>query len=237
VIGVVTEFAGDNSRGDPPDPIPNSEVKASSADGTAASLWESRTLPAFLLERRIYGSCVSLFSASVRHIGDSTPIPRRSRAGCPTLAPRRGRVVWPDAKRSSYPRFRRDRQTSATPRRSAKYTSSLFYFGIGTAPPIWRTSPGRAELLGLVRLVAAQPRGTARCCATSRDGSLLCNLAGRLVAVQPRGRSGLMRTGQLGGLAPEPCRQFHICTHLGRFDRFTVGEVGAAGGAGGVGGG
>jgi hypothetical protein len=30
------------------------------------------------------------------------------------------------------------------------------------------------------RLVAVQPRGTARCCATSRGGSLLCNLAGGL---------------------------------------------------------
>ncbi len=37
---------GDCSEGDPPVPIPNTEVKPFSPDGTArASVWESRTLP------------------------------------------------------------------------------------------------------------------------------------------------------------------------------------------------
>ena len=40
-------FAGDDSGGVPPDPIPNSEVKPSYADGTAgATQWESRSSPA-----------------------------------------------------------------------------------------------------------------------------------------------------------------------------------------------
>ena len=48
-------FPGGNGGGGTPDPIPNSEVKPSSADGTAwATLWESRTLPGFFYacERR-----------------------------------------------------------------------------------------------------------------------------------------------------------------------------------------
>ena len=42
-----TTYAGGYSGGVPPDPIPNSEVKPSCADGTAwATVWKSRTLPA-----------------------------------------------------------------------------------------------------------------------------------------------------------------------------------------------
>ena len=40
------EFLGDHGEGVPPVPIPNTEVKPFSADGTAwATVWESRTLP------------------------------------------------------------------------------------------------------------------------------------------------------------------------------------------------
>ena len=39
-------LSGDHSGGAPPVPIPNTEVKPSSADGTA-SRWESRSLPGF----------------------------------------------------------------------------------------------------------------------------------------------------------------------------------------------
>ena len=40
---------GGYSGGETPDPIPNSEVKPSSADGTARETeWESRSLPGFL---------------------------------------------------------------------------------------------------------------------------------------------------------------------------------------------
>ena len=42
----LTPTLGDHSEGDPPVPIPNTEVKPLSPDGTArASVWESRTLP------------------------------------------------------------------------------------------------------------------------------------------------------------------------------------------------
>jgi hypothetical protein len=40
------KFLGDHGEGDPPVPIPNTEVKPFSADGTAwVTVWESRTLP------------------------------------------------------------------------------------------------------------------------------------------------------------------------------------------------
>ena len=43
---VLTSILGDHSERDPPVPIPNTEVKPLSPDGTArASVWESRTLP------------------------------------------------------------------------------------------------------------------------------------------------------------------------------------------------
>jgi hypothetical protein len=42
-------FSGGNSGKETPVPIPNTEVKLSSADGTAGFLWESRTLPGFHL--------------------------------------------------------------------------------------------------------------------------------------------------------------------------------------------
>jgi hypothetical protein len=39
-------LSGDDSGGEPPVPIPNTEVKPSSADGTKGETpWESRTLP------------------------------------------------------------------------------------------------------------------------------------------------------------------------------------------------
>ncbi len=43
-------FAGVYSGGVTPDPIPNSEVKPASGDGSAVvRLWESSTMPAFFL--------------------------------------------------------------------------------------------------------------------------------------------------------------------------------------------
>ena len=47
---IVEEFSGDHSKGETPDPIPNSEVKPFSADGTAwETVWESRTSPNTLI--------------------------------------------------------------------------------------------------------------------------------------------------------------------------------------------
>ena len=44
--GEILQVLGDCSERDPPVPIPNTEVKPPSPDGTArASVWESRTLP------------------------------------------------------------------------------------------------------------------------------------------------------------------------------------------------
>src|SRR5713226_9354499 len=43
------QILGDLSEGDPPVPIPNTEVKPLSPDCTArASVWESRTLPGYV---------------------------------------------------------------------------------------------------------------------------------------------------------------------------------------------
>src|SRR4051794_29439209 len=45
-------MAGGYGAGDPPDPIPNSEVKTRCADGTAgATRWESTAPPAYLQKR------------------------------------------------------------------------------------------------------------------------------------------------------------------------------------------
>ena len=44
---------GNHNGGETPDPIPNSEVKPSSADGTAGGTpWESRSLPGFFLPKK-----------------------------------------------------------------------------------------------------------------------------------------------------------------------------------------
>ena len=49
-------FAGVFGGGVTPDPIPNSEVKPSSGDGTALeSVWESSTMPAFFLTLVAFG--------------------------------------------------------------------------------------------------------------------------------------------------------------------------------------
>jgi hypothetical protein len=47
-------FFGGHSEGDPPVPIPNTEVKPLSADGTAwETMWESRSPPnSFFIEKR-----------------------------------------------------------------------------------------------------------------------------------------------------------------------------------------
>ena len=60
-IAFFNNLAGDNSEEATPDPIPNSEVKLFSVDGTAwVTMWESRSLPAFFvfarrLRRRFVG--------------------------------------------------------------------------------------------------------------------------------------------------------------------------------------
>ena len=51
VLKLSKKFPGDYSGGATPDPIPNSEVKPSSADGTAReTVWESRSSPGLNME-------------------------------------------------------------------------------------------------------------------------------------------------------------------------------------------
>ena len=53
------DFFGDHSEEDPPVPIPNTEVKLFSADGTAwETVWESRSSPNFLYSKPL-GSFIS----------------------------------------------------------------------------------------------------------------------------------------------------------------------------------
>jgi hypothetical protein len=48
----IFRLSGDSSGGVTPVPIPNTEVKPSSADGTAlATMWESRSSPDLILKR------------------------------------------------------------------------------------------------------------------------------------------------------------------------------------------
>ena len=50
-----SSLAGDNSEEATPDPIPNSEVKLFSVDGTAwVTVWESRTSPRFYFALAIH---------------------------------------------------------------------------------------------------------------------------------------------------------------------------------------
>ena len=44
-----SEFTGGHSRVEIPVPFPNTEVKRSNVDGTAACPWESRKLPVFFM--------------------------------------------------------------------------------------------------------------------------------------------------------------------------------------------
>ena len=70
-IAFFNNLAGDNSEEATPDPIPNSEVKLFSVDGTAwVTMWESRSSPAFFyfirhFRRRIVGRVPSTLPSSL----------------------------------------------------------------------------------------------------------------------------------------------------------------------------
>ena len=50
--GLKTSFSGGHRRGATPVPIPNTEVKPSTGDGTNGAIrWESSKLPGFILKR------------------------------------------------------------------------------------------------------------------------------------------------------------------------------------------
>ena len=67
IFGIVSSFGfrasnlrfkilGDHGEGETPVPIPNTEVKPLSADGTTwVTVWESRTLPRLILSLRKWG--------------------------------------------------------------------------------------------------------------------------------------------------------------------------------------
>ena len=62
-LAVVTSFLGDLSEEDPPVPIPNTEVKLLSPDGTArATVWESRKSPGLIYKGlRFSGGLLFMF--------------------------------------------------------------------------------------------------------------------------------------------------------------------------------
>src|SRR3954468_11242454 len=64
------QISGDNSGGETPDPIPNSEVKPSRANGTAGeTLWESRSSPGNIQPR---GAQASLLAEAPSRDGSGT---------------------------------------------------------------------------------------------------------------------------------------------------------------------
>ncbi len=110
-------LAGDNSEEATPDPIPNSEVKLFSVDGTAwVTMWESRSLPAFF--------CFCAASASSR---------RRSRAKhASLLAPS---IHTRKNKKRYFFRFGRASASSPT-KKSASYVRSTRLADFFLAPSI-----------------------------------------------------------------------------------------------------
>src|SRR3974390_2154590 len=69
-------LVGDLTAGDPPVPIPNTEVKPRRADCTAReSVWESRSSPALIQRPRSAMSVAfSLCAEHVRRHGDASPL-------------------------------------------------------------------------------------------------------------------------------------------------------------------
>ena len=59
---LTSDFYGGHSKEDPPVPIPNTEVKLFSADGTArATVWESRSPPFFIKQKPRADSLLGAF--------------------------------------------------------------------------------------------------------------------------------------------------------------------------------
>ena len=73
------QVLGDHSEGDPPVPIPNTEVKPLSPDGTArASVWESRKLPGLFQSLRFFPEAFLFFPARFALVPPIVP----DRASC-----------------------------------------------------------------------------------------------------------------------------------------------------------
>ena len=66
------KFLGDHRGEDPPDPIPNSEVKLAIADGTArVTLWESRSSPGIQFKKARHWRAFFLYTGSRQHSSPS----------------------------------------------------------------------------------------------------------------------------------------------------------------------
>src|SRR6185503_15073954 len=93
-------FAGGHRSRVTPVPIPNTEVKPVTADGTAwETVWESRSLPALFTENQPRIGAVSLYSCSdasrrVSHAVPSTGTAARARRASPKKSHCMGNVVW-----------------------------------------------------------------------------------------------------------------------------------------------
>ena len=68
---VTYPFFGGDSEEDTPVPIPNTEVKLFSADGTAwVTMWESRTVPDFLMAPEVIASgAIAFLGSPARLVG------------------------------------------------------------------------------------------------------------------------------------------------------------------------
>ena len=61
-LGLETSLSGGHRRGATPVPIPNTEVKPSTGDGTNGAIrWESSKLPGFIIKTRIHVNGCAFF--------------------------------------------------------------------------------------------------------------------------------------------------------------------------------
>ena len=84
-------FFGDDVGGVLPDPISNSEVKPSRADGTArARAWESRTLPDYFRAPLVHTSGARSFWGVCASLAIHSLAPERTCTAQPCLSPDKG---------------------------------------------------------------------------------------------------------------------------------------------------
>ena len=70
-LGMKTSLSGGHRRGETPVPIPNTEVKPSTGDGTNGAVrWESSKLPGLIIKTRIHESECGFF---IKGLGGSSP--------------------------------------------------------------------------------------------------------------------------------------------------------------------
>ena len=104
-----SQFSGDNGERDPPVPIPNTEVKPFSADGTwLETTWESRTLPDSMKKNSPLMGWV-LFSFHLQRSSPKSSLTERStyvvRMSAPAPCGRNRGAISPGRVRSATPYF------------------------------------------------------------------------------------------------------------------------------------